>query len=192
MAEDQIISFIPENDLEFQKILKKIGKQISDFRIPFNLIGNHWYRGNRKIFSLKSEGLYPVYGGFNPTEKVPFLGQLTTKREKAEVLKSEEFGFIFPMMKRTGVLEKSLSNRSSAFAVFFAGRSELVMGTDVPYAKFHQSDKLPRKILPQRKIIFIDGGPAEIAQDAFISGRAEAWNKIIVEYAAQVLTGEVA
>jgi len=71
MAEE-IIGFIQENDLAFKDFLDDTRKQISDFRIPFNLIGNHWYRGNRKLFALKSAGLYPGYGGFNPNEKVNF------------------------------------------------------------------------------------------------------------------------
>ena len=40
MAEP-IISFIPENDIEFAAALKKLGESVSDFRIPFQLIGNH-------------------------------------------------------------------------------------------------------------------------------------------------------
>lgn len=189
MAEDKIISFIPANDLEFQTTLTRIGEKISDFRKPFNLISNHWYRGNRKIFALKSSGLYPGYGGFNPTEKITFRGQPTTRREAAEVTKSEKWGFIFPMLRRSGVLEKSISNKNAAFAEFFVGRQELVMGTNVSYAKFHQSDR-PRKVIPQRKIIFIDGGPGEIAKDALINGRSEVWGDILNTYAADVLSGD--
>lgn len=189
MAEP-VISFITENDKEFKAALDKAAEKISDFRVPFGLIYRHWSRGNKKIFSLNSEGLYPVLGGFNPRAEVVYRGKKTTKQEAAEVSKSEAVGFIYPLLKRSGRLEKSLLSRNHPDAEFFIGRQSLVMGTNVPYAKFHQSDK-PRSKLPQRKMIFIDGGPAEKAKDAVVSGRLEAWTKIIDEYVSQVLTGEV-
>lgn len=185
---DAIISFIPENDQEFKALLSKAGEKISDFRIPFNLIAGDWYRGNRKLFTLKSEGLYPPLGGLKPQEKVMYRGQLTTKRERAEVEKSEKFGFIYPLLKATGALEKSITSKSAPGAEFFIGRQTLVMGTRIPYAKYHQSDR-PRTKLPQRKMIFIDGGPAEQAKDAQISGRLERWTNIVNDYVKQVLTG---
>ena len=187
MAEP-IVSFITENDKEFKKLLDDVGRDISDFRIPFGLISNHFYKGNRKIFTLSSPGLYPDFGGFKPTEKIKFRGQMITRRGVAKFLKNEEVGFIYPMLKRTGKLEKSLSSRNGAGAEHFIGRNSLVMGTNIDYAKYHQSDR-PRKKLPQHKIIFIDGGGQEIAKDALISGRLQAWNNIINDYVIQVLTG---
>lgn len=190
MAEP-IISFIPENDKEFARALEKLGESVNDFRIPFQLIGNHWYKGNRKIFNLKSGGLYPPLGGFNHSEKVQFRGKEISRRERAEILKRESAGFIFPILRgKTQRLEKSLTSKTSSGAVFFAGRQTMVMGTSVDYAKFHQSDQQPRKVLPQRKVVFIDGGPAEIAKDAIISGRIEAWVNIVEDYVAQVITGD--
>ena len=187
MAEP-IISFIPQNDKEFAAALEKLGEQVDDFRIPFQLIGNHWYRGNKKIFALKSAGLYPDFGGMSPNDKVRVKGRLVTKRVAAKFQKQREVGFIYPMLKRHGGLEASLISKSGAGAVFFSGRQTMIMGTDVEYAKYHQSDR-PRKVLPQRKVIFIDGGPAEVAKDAVISGRLETWTNIITDYVNQVLTG---
>ncbi|RLA59237.1 MAG: hypothetical protein DRQ89_14340 [Epsilonproteobacteria bacterium] len=189
MAEP-IISFIPENDKEFKAALEKMGESISDFRIPFQVIGNHWYKGNRKIFALKSGGLYPPLGGFNNIEKVKYRGAVMTKNKRAELIKAEQVGFVFPILRgATKRLEGSLVSKNGAGAVFFAGRKTMVMGTDIDYAKYHQSDR-PRKTLPQRKVIFIDGGPAEIAKDAVVSGRIQAWTKIIEDYVAQVITGD--
>ena len=85
------------------------------------------------------------------------------------------------MMHRTGPLKTSLLSKTASGAVNFVGRQSMVMGTDIDYAKYHQSDD-PRKKIPQRKIIFIDGGPAEKAKDAKISGRREAWLNIINTY----------
>ena len=187
---DPLISFIPENDEAFRAALKKLGQSVGNFRIPFELIGNHWYKGNRKIFALKSGGLYPPLGGFNNIEKVTYRGVEMTKNKRAELIKSEQVGFVFPLLRgATKRLENSLTKKSASGAVFFAGRQSLIMGTSVSYAIYHQSDK-SRSKLPQRKVIFIDGGPAEISKDAIISGRIEAWKKIIEDYVAQVITGD--
>lgn len=185
---DQIISFIPENDAQFQKLLDEVSDKVSDFRIPFGLIANHWYRGNKKIFALKGPGLYSPLGGFNYQDKVRFRGIEVTKRQRAETLKKEEVGFAYPLLKRQGALEKSLSSKSAQGAEYFVGRQSMVLGTKIDYAKYHQSDR-PRKKIPQRKMIFIDGGPAEKAQDALISGRIQAWTNIIKDYVAQVVSG---
>lgn len=185
---DPIISFIPENDKAFKDALEKLGEQVDDFRIPFQLIGNHWYKGNRKLFALKSAGLYPDYGGFKPNDKVRLKGRLVTKRVAAKFQKQREVGFIYPMMKRHGRLESSLISKGGADAEFFAGRQTMVMGTNVEYAKYHQSDRA-RTVLPQRKVVFIDGGPAEVAKDALISGRVEAWTNIVTDYVNQVIGG---
>ena len=48
MAEP-IISFITENDEAFAKVLNDAGEKISDFRIPYGLIANDFYKSNRKI-----------------------------------------------------------------------------------------------------------------------------------------------
>jgi hypothetical protein len=185
---DPIVSFITENDDEFKKLLDDVGKDISDFRIPFGLISNHFYRGNRKIFSLRGPGLYPDLGGFKPSEKIKVKGVFITRRAAAKFYKNEEVGFIYPLLKRTGKLEASLSSRNGPNAEHFIGRNSLVMGTKVDYAKYHQSDR-PRTRIPQRKMIFIDGGGKEVAKDAIISGRLQAWTNIINDYVVQVLTG---
>lgn len=188
MAE-QIISFIPENDKEFRRSLDRLAEATNDFRIPFNLIANHWYRGNRKLFTLKSAGLYqdlaPARGISTPTAKAI----TTTSNYKQR--KKKKLGFVYPILRgKSRDLENSLKSRTAAGAVFFAGRQTLEMGTDVYEAKFHQSDK-PRRKIPQRKMIFIDGGPAEVARDAYISGRLEAWVKIIDSHIKQLVEGTV-
>jgi phage gpG-like protein len=175
---DPIISFVTENDKEFTKAIDKAAEQVSDLRIPFGLIANHFYKGNKKIFSLKGPGLYE---------------DLSDNYKK---VKKRDVGFEYPILKRKGRLAKSLSSKNDTLAEFFVGRQTLIMGTKDPVAKFHQSDR-PRKkkedgtdLLPQRKVVFIDGGPAETAKDALISGRVEAWVNIISDYVKQVLTGD--
>lgn len=188
---DRIISFIPKNDEVFRRGLKRLAATTDDFRIPFGLIGRHWYKGNKKIFALKSAGLYPDFGGFEPNKTTTLKGRTVSRRVAAKFRKLKKYGFVFPLLKASGATEKSLTSKSGSGAVFFAGRQSLIMGTSIPYVKFHQSDRKPRLQLPQRKVIFISGGPAEKAKDSLVSGRLEAWLNIINDHISQLLTGKV-
>jgi hypothetical protein len=180
MAE-QVTSYIVENDKAFQAALKRLAASTNDFRIPFGLIAKEFYRSNKKIFSLKSAGLYPDYGGFRPNSKVMFKGRLVTRKLKAKFLKKKAVGFVYPMLVRSGKLASSLLNPSDPETVKIITRKSLVLGSDVDYLKYHQSDK-PRKVLPQRKAVFIDGGPLESSKGAKISGRRQTWLNIINQY----------
>lgn len=183
-------SFIVENDIAFQRALDRLAKATSDFRTPFNLIGNHWYKGNRKIFDLRGAGLYQP---LSPSRKVGPKG-VNTFGNYAE-RKRKLLNFVNPVLRGAeGEIEGSITSRSHAHAIFLANATTLQMGTSVPYAIFHQSDKSPRgpkRVIPQRKMIFIDGGPAEVAKDADISGRVDIWTQIIDDHIRQILTGKI-
>jgi len=169
MAEP-IVSFILENDRKIQEKFTELATKVSDLRIPFGLIANNFYQGNKKIFTLKGPGRYED------------LADSTKKQKQSEV------GFIYPILKRTGRLSRSLTSKNDSGAEFFVGRKSMILGTKVPYLIYHQSDK-PRKKIPQRKALFIDGGGEEVARDAIISGRLQAWTNIVDDYIAQVLSG---
>ena len=180
-------SFIVENDEAFARALDRLGRTTDDFRIPYNLIANHWLRGNSKLFSLRSEGLYQPLAPSAPVGQ----GGLRTRSNYAE-RKRNTLGFDYPIFRgATGRLEASLVSKGAPGNEIFIGRKVLIMGTSVDYAIYHQSDKTPRTRIPQRKLIFIDGGPAEVARDALISGRLEAWLNIINDHITQILTGKV-
>lgn len=181
---DQIISFIPDNDKAFINGLRRLKESTDDFRIPFGLIGKDFFKSNKIIFGLKGPGLYPPLGGFNPGEKQK---NGKTKREIAEEKKKKRVGFAYPLLVgETKALSKSLLSENAPGSEFFAGRQTLVMGTSIEYAKFHQSDRTPRTKLPQRKMVFISGGPAERSRDSRIAGRRERWLNIINDYIKQV------
>jgi len=63
----------------------------------------------------------------------------------------------------------------------------MIIGSSVPYGKYHQSD-LPRKRLPQRKFIFIDGGKGDRSKDG-VNGRRERWINIIDTHIDQLING---
>lgn len=178
-----------QNVEQFQKKLDQLGKATSDFRIPFRLIASDFYRSQKKIFSLSSEGLYHPLGGFRGST---IESNGLTRRRNAEDRKEKETGHPWApiLYGKTGDLRDSTLSKNHKYSIFFLGRKELQMGSSVPYGKFHQSDR-PRKTLPQRKFIFIDGGPADRSNDSSINGRRERWTNIIDTHIDQILTGRV-
>jgi phage gpG-like protein len=162
MAE-AVTSYIVENDEAFRRALDRLALATNDFRIPFGLIAKEFYRGNKKIFSLKSPGKYPDLS------------------EKYKKTKKRQVGFIYPIMVKTGRLASSLVNANDPETVRVITKQNLLLGTDVPYTKFHQSDR-PRTKIPLRKVVFIDGGPLETSKGAKTSGRRQAWLNIINQY----------
>jgi len=174
-----------ENVDDLNEAIRRLGRATDDFRIPFRLIGSDWFRSNRKLFTLQSAGLYqdlaPARGiDGNPT---------TTSNYKKQ--KQKKLGFVYPIMVgATRVLSDSLLGAKNLGSVFTLRRQELFMGTRVPYAGFHQSDS-PRSKMPLRKIVFIDGGPADRSKDSSISGRRERWLNIIDDHITQLVSGRI-
>ncbi len=175
MAE-RFTSYIVENDEAFAQALDRLAATVTDFRIPFGLIAKDFYQGNKRMFSLKTEGRYPPLGGFNHNKTVKYGGLDVSKGELAEEKKKREVGFAYPLLVREGRLASFLIDPSDPETVRIITSKSLTLGTSVPYAIYHQSDK-PRKKIPQRKVIFIDGGPEDRG-----SGRREAWLNILNSY----------
>lgn len=181
--------FVIQNQIDFERALDRLGKTTNDFRIPFRLIASDFYRSQKKIFKLKTEGLYPPLGGFNANQVNEFG---VTKRQLAEDRKERRTGrSAYPLLwGETGDLKDSTLSATHPNSIFFLGNRELVIGTNVPYGKYHQSDR-PRTKLPQRKFIFIDGGPNDASKDSQITGRRERWLNIINDHVIQLINGEV-
>lgn len=181
--------WVIENEKDFQRALDRLGKATNDFRIPFRIITSDFYRSQKKIFQLQSEGLYPPLGGFN-FRQVESNG--LTRRENAENRKERLTGHPWApiLFGKTGDLKDSTLSNQHRYSIYFLGRQELNIGSSVPYGKYHQSDR-PRTKIPQRKFIFIDGGPNDASKDSAITGRRERWLNIIDEHIKQLLTGRV-
>jgi len=190
MVTNSKFDFSIENEKAFKEELDKLAKVSNDFRIPFRIISSDFYRSQRKIFLLKSEGLYPPLGGFNPNSPSGFGTQ--TKRQRAEALKERKTGHAWApiLFGKTGDLRDSTLSRTHRYSRYYLGRQELEIGTSVPYGKYHQSD-MPRSVIPQRKFIFIDGPPSDKSQDSSINGRRQRWIDIIDSHINQLITGKI-
>jgi len=159
-------SYNVDNDKSFKLALEAATKASDDLRIPFGLISKDFYRSQKAIFGLKGPGKYP---------------DITPETKKQ---KQREVGFIYPILKRKGFLEASLTSPRGAGAINIITKKELGIGTAVPYAVFHQSDE-PRKKIPLRKMLFI-GPEAPRFANTDQAGRPNRWGNIMQDFIIQI------
>lgn len=160
------------NQKKLEGLLDLLGEQINDFRIPFMLMASAYYRGRKRIFTLKSSGLYQ---DLSPEYK---------KRKKRRL------GFAYPILRGVNRnIEGSITSNSHKYSVFHLDKSELVIGTKVPYGKYHQSDA-PRTRIPLRKFLFLSGGPQDKSKDAGI-GDIGTFQAIIETHIKQLIEGAI-
>lgn len=137
---------------EIKSKLREAARLGLNLTLPFTMFAKSWFQSNKSIFALKGPGQYPDYGGFNPNE---ILYGTTTRRMAAKKRKQREVGFVYPMMKRTGLLEDSLTNPSHNQAInLIVNKNALYLGTRVKYAPFHQSPAARTK-MPFRPVVFL-------------------------------------
>jgi len=161
------ISYNVDNDNLFRDAIKRASGIIADFRIPFQLIANDFYRSEQSIFQLKSEGQYPAIS------------------KKYGETKQKKYGFQYPLLVRKGRLADSLSSGDGGESLLEITPTSLTIGTKTPYGVYHQSDR-PRKIIPLRKFLFI-GPEAPAFANSDQAGRTQRWLNIINDFALKKL-----
>lgn len=125
-----------------RKVQEKIGKSqatLNDFRTLFSLISADFYKDQKRLFQLKSPGQFPDLAS------------------STKLSKQREFGKIYPILFATGRLANSLLSPSGSDAVNVIKKKSMVIGTSVPYAVFHHSEK-PRSKIPRRPLFDEDEG----------------------------------
>lgn len=121
-----------ENAANLNKKLQDAQKKVSDLTIPLIQIAQDFVKSRRAIFQLKGKGQYADL-------------KESTKRAKAPD--------IYPILRRTGRLEKSITNidarrGSNAESIgVITNKNTLTLGTRVPYGIFHQegTSKMARR-----------------------------------------------
>lgn len=127
------LSYDRRSDREVNSLLKKMRKATTDLT-PFLVSVAEELRQSRKaIFKLESRGAYPE------------LNKRYKKRKQKEV------GFAYPILKRTGRLEKSVTEEGGENIAEIKNKRVLIFGTEVPYSSYHQKGKG----VPLRKFLFI-------------------------------------
>lgn len=160
-------SYVVDNDKKFRNALERVSVDIKDLRIPFGLIAKDFYRSERAIWNLKSPGLYPDLAPSTKADRI--------RRGQP----------IYPILRRSGFLEASMTNPNDPDAICRITPDSLTIGTTVPWAIYHQSDK-PRTRLPQRKFLFI-GPEAPRFASSDQQGRLQRWLGILEGFYAEKL-----
>lgn len=150
-------------DGKFRKSVDEAIGEVEDLRVPFGLIAASWFKSNRAIFALAGPGKYQ---DLSPNYK---------PRKKKAV------GFIYPILRRTGRLERSITDQNDNDAIVRIGKQTLVMGSGTPWAYFHQAPG-PRKKIPLRPVVLI--GAESIAPQE-LNNRRELWIKTVADYVEQ-------
>lgn len=174
VARNSDFNFTVENTKDFQRGLDRLGKATGDFRIPFRLISSDFYRSQQQIFNLGGPGQYEDLSDDYARDK------------------QRNLGFTYPILvgATRDLSQSTLSNRHKN-SIFFIGRKELKIGTNIDYGKYHQSDTLGKGIIPQRKFVFITGGKGDKSKGSGINGRRERWNFIIDTHIEQLISGSI-
>lgn len=128
-------SYSVDNDKKFDRAINRALSAVNDLSVPLNDIANDFFISRKAIFKLNGPGAYPDF-----------------KNARSERQKVKAVGFDYPLLKRSGRLEASITVRGNVDNVAKIGEKSAELGTDVPYGKFHQEGT---RNLPQRKFLFI-------------------------------------
>ena len=174
LRQTKLIQYEFVNNRQFGSALKGAIKQIGNLKWALEKISDDFYTSERAIFLLTSRG------GYKDLDK-DYAKQ-----------KERKFGFVYPILKASGRLEKAITSKNSPDSINIVGKQTLVIGEKTGYGIFHNSDKTPRKKIPQRKFVFI--GPESrwfAARDrANKGGRLTRWTTTIEGYVARVMNSK--
>lgn len=167
-------SYSVDNDKIFADALAEASRLADDLRVPLTLIAVDFYKSQRSIFTLQSEGQYDD------------LSELYKER-KSRPRSLGGAGFVYPILKFSGKLEKAASVRGATGNITQVNKKTLTIGVKdsvIPYAKYHQTDKAGSRKIPLRKFLFI--GPESSKYDTpQTAGRLERWISTLREHMIQ-------
>ncbi len=173
VKKDEFVDFRVDPKGSFKRALREAGKKSSDLRVPFKLITMSFYRTNKVLFTLKSKG---------PFEDL-------NKDYKNE--KTAKYGFIYPILKATGALERSITNPTDPNTVSSVlNKTTLILGTKLtseegaPYPAFLQ---FGTKFMPARPYLVVGTEKGKWAQSKTIRRRKQRWMEVLEKYCADSL-----
>jgi len=132
------VSYEIENDRAFKRNIDEAIKAVGDLRFPFGEISRDIYKNSRKNFILKGNGKYPPLS------------------ENYAEYKKKKVG-IKPILVFNGDLRDSVTKARDSNNIRSIGKTSLVQGSKVPYARYVQEGT---KKMPERKYYFIDNAQA--------------------------------
>lgn len=211
MAQEKTISYSIRAEKAFQAQLKRAAMVTNDLRVPLRLIAIDFYKSQKAIFNLKGPGQYPDFKGLTigerreadaakrpnrirPYEPRPQMRKISAfdgftpyqyfKQRKAGLSKG------YPLLKFTGALEESVTKIGGGGNITEINKDSLILGTEVDYAAYHNSDA-PRSKIPLRKFLFIGPESREFASNKDFSGRLGRWNNILNDFVLKQMAQEL-
>lgn len=166
----QLMKISAANSKILSEALTAAAEKVDDLRFPLGEISRDFYKSEKAIFQLGSAGGYDDF-----------------KNKKSRAQKLKAVGFEYPLLKRSGRLEKSITGPSARGSINLIGRKNLVIGTSIKYGAYHQYGT---KNMSQRPFVFIGPESKEFAADEQFSGRITRWTNIIERYVEAVLKAQ--
>ncbi len=185
---------------KFKKALIRAGKKVDDLTVPLNLIAQSWYKVNKILFSLNNKG------PFKELSKRPFRAYWLTDKEKStwarppksnyfsggyRQYKKMKWGFVYPILKASGDLEKSLTNPYDQKTIAtILNKKVLLLGTKVtskkgaPYPTYLNEGT--RK-MPARPFMVIGTEKGAWAKSIHIQRRLKLWIQTLDKYVKRSL-----
>jgi phage gpG-like protein len=183
----EFVSYSVDNDMKFRKAVAAARDAVKDLTIPLTLIAKDFFKSERAIFQLSGPGLYP---DLSTKPFFAFWEQGELRREYPggyKEYKQAKAGFVYPILKLSGALERSLTDPTDSNAVnFIVNKNTLIVGTRLQYAIYHQSDA-PRTKIPLRKMLFVGPEAPRWAVGDQV-GRLERWLGILNGFLEQKMT----
>jgi hypothetical protein len=114
----------------FLASVREAQRVTKDLREPFEKIRDDWMKGNRTIFQLAGPGPWADLSGTRSKRAKNGRFQSPNGGYKAEKLK--KWGFVYPILKASGRLERSITEKGNPEALFeVEGGTTLRLGTSV-------------------------------------------------------------
>lgn len=164
-----VTRYAVDPDQAFAKAVKRAEDQVSDLRVPLTLISKSWFQSNKFIFDVDGSS-----------------GKYADLSEKYKDWKNQHAGFIYPVLKLSGALAKSITDPTDKDAIsLILSKTSLILGSQSRTAAFHQ---FGTKRMPARPPILI--GAEQTAPDA-LNTRRDLWIKTVADYVLQVTKKEL-
>ena len=126
----------------FDRKLRKLVSRSQDMSPAFHTIGKMFRQSRKTIFKIKGPG---GYEDLKPATKKRKIADPNSKAKP------------YPILKFTGALERSLINVGDKHNVNIVMRKSFAFGTNLWYAKFHNSQKKSKhgkRRMPLRMFVF--------------------------------------
>jgi phage gpG-like protein len=187
----KFIDFRVDPKGSFKKALRQAGKISSDLRAPFKTITMSFYKSNKFLFKdnrklnvfddLSENPLYAFWLKDNDKAVIENQGSKFFEGGYKD-LKQKKYGFVYPILKATGALERSITDPTDPNAISSVlNKTTLLLGTKLPYAGWLQNGT---KKMPARPFLVVGTEKGLWAQSTQMQRRKEAWMRTLEKYCA--------